>query len=174
MNLIFLILVFLLCFFAILFLACNNLIIRIFILVFIVITGILFFPFLKAEFLFVVFLTVYLGALVVFFLFVVMISKPNQSKSSLFDNSFSIYAQLSVFFICLFFAVCCIISSSELFNTDLGCISVSMEASLPLTNPELFGFVLFHDYGLYVVIAAALLTVTIIGAFVLLYKIRKK
>ena len=121
---------------------------------------------LKAEFLAMVLLIVYVGAVAVLFLFVVMMLDINISR---FRESFSRYLPIGLFVgLVIFFELILIIRSSEFFSTI-----TSNDNTTFLENTLEIGKVLYTDYFLLFQLSGIILLVAMIGAILLTLRKRE-
>ena len=125
-----------------------------------------------AEFLGMIMLIVYVGAVAVLFLFVVMMLNVVEQKNTLFESSSDgkhIPIGLLISLI-IFFEVIIVISGWK-YKPDL-LNSLSINISTEVTNTRSIGNVLYTDYILLFQISGMILLVAMVGAIVLTYRER--
>lgn len=151
---------------------CKSLVVSAFALVWFILSCILFFPFFNAEYLMVVFLIVYLGAVVVFFLFVIMLLDPKRmdigdfSKENKLFTYFSFTISLLLFF-CFDFALKTITHKLPTDHYNL-LVYFDKPIVLALTNAERIGLLLFTDFGLLLIMCGLIMFIVIIAALLIL------
>ena len=157
-----------------LFLLCSqNLILTVLLLVLFVLSGIFTFPFFNAEYLMVVFLIVYLGAIVVFFIFVIMlIDVKNMNALSSANNIYNfdifLYSIILIFFY-MILLIALLDYTRYVPNYTLTFVIIENDLTLfTLTNADKIGLILFTDYGLVLIICGSLMFVVILGAIAIL------
>ena len=125
-----------------------------------------------AEFLGMIMLIVYVGAVAVLFLFVVMMLNVAQQKSEWFNSRVSgshIPVGLLVSLI-IFFELIIVIGGWK-YKPDL-LNSISLNISSDVTNTHLLGNVIYTDYILLFQLSGMILLVAMIGAIVLTFRQR--
>ncbi len=125
-----------------------------------------------AEFLGMIMLIVYVGAVAVLFLFVVMMLNVSQQKNEWFTSSKSgthIPVGLIVSLI-IFFELIIVIGGWK-YKPDLS-DSISLKLSSELTNTHLLGNVIYTDHILTFQLSGIILLVAMIGAIVLTFRQR--
>ena len=125
-----------------------------------------------AEFLGMIMLIVYVGAVAVLFLFVVMMLNVAQQKNQWFsarDNSKHIPVGIIISTL-IFFELIIVIGGWK-FKPDLTS-SMSLIVDQSVSNTHSIGFVLYTDYILIFQLSGMLLLVSMIGAIVLTYRQR--
>ena len=125
-----------------------------------------------AEFLGMIMLIVYVGAVAVLFLFVVMMLNVSQQKNEWFTSSKSgthIPVGLIVSLI-IFFELIIVIGGWK-YKPDLS-DSISLKLSSELTNTHLLGNVIYTDHILTFELSGIILLVAMIGAIVLTFRQR--
>ena len=125
-----------------------------------------------AEFLGMIMLIVYVGAVAVLFLFVVMMLNVAQQKNTLFEsdsNGKHIPIGLLISLI-IFFEVIIVIGGWK-YKPDL-LNSISLNISSELTNTHSLGYILYTDYIHLFQLSGIILLVAMIGAIVLTFRRR--
>jgi len=125
-----------------------------------------------AEFLGMIMLIVYVGAVAVLFLFVVMMLNVAQEKNTLFKSSSDgkhIPIGLLISLI-IFFEIIIVIGGWK-YKPDL-LNSISLNISSELTNTHSLGYVLYTDYIHLFQLSGMILLVAMIGAIVLTFRKR--
>ena len=125
-----------------------------------------------AEFLGMIMLIVYVGAVAVLFLFVVMMLNVAQQKNTLFESSSDgkhIPIGLLISLI-IFFEIIIVIGGWK-YKPDL-LNSISLNISSELTNTHALGYVLYTDYIHLFQLSGIILLVSMVGAIVLTYRKR--
>ena len=125
-----------------------------------------------AEFLGMIMLIVYVGAVAVLFLFVVMMLNVVQQKNTLFESSSDgkhIPIGLLISLI-IFFEVIIVIGGWK-YKPDL-LNSISLNISSELTNTHSLGYVLYTDYIHLFQLSGIILLVAMVGAIVLTFRKR--
>jgi len=125
-----------------------------------------------AEFLGMIMLIVYVGAVAVLFLFVVMMLNVVEQKNTLFESSSDgkhIPIGLLISLI-IFFEVIIVISGWK-YKPDL-LNSISLNISSELTNTHSIGYVLYTDYIHLFQLSGIILLVAMVGAIVLTFRKR--
>lgn len=152
--------------------SCTNLIFSVFSLVFMFFFGILLFLFVSAEYIMVIFLIVYLGAIVVISLFVTM---PLDVKT--IDTSISDYNKIVAFFCILLFSymfICFACNVYDMFNYILTHDHVyflfPIDMYTSLTNVEKIGFCLFYEFGFLLIVCGVIMMIVIVGCFLIINK----
>ena len=125
-----------------------------------------------AEFLGMIMLIVYVGAVAVLFLFVVMMLNVVQQKNTLFESASDgkhIPIGLLISLI-IFFEVIIVIGGWK-YKPDL-LNSISLNISSELTNTHALGYVLYTDYIHLFQLSGIILLVAMVGAIVLTFRKR--
>ena len=125
-----------------------------------------------AEFLGMIMLIVYVGAVAVLFLFVVMMLNVVEQKNTLFESSSDgkhIPIGLLISLI-IFFEVIIVIGGWK-YKPDL-LNSISLNISSELTNTHSLGYVLYTDYIHLFQLSGIILLVAMVGAIVLTFRKR--
>ena len=125
-----------------------------------------------AEFLGMIMLIVYVGAVAVLFLFVVMMLNVVQQKNTLFESSSDgkhIPIGLLISLI-IFFELIIVIGGSK-YKPDL-LNSISLNISTEITNTHSLGYVLYTDYIHLFQLSGIILLVAMVGAIVLTFRRR--
>ena len=125
-----------------------------------------------AEFLGMIMLIVYVGAVAVLFLFVVMMLNVVEQKNTLFESSSDgkhIPIGLLISLI-IFFEVIIVIGGWK-YKPDL-LNSISLNISSELTNTHALGYVLYTDYIHLFQLSGIILLVAMVGAIVLTFRKR--
>ena len=154
-----------------------KLIYSIFSLVLVFFCGIWFFVIYDAEYALFIFLVVYLGAIVIFFIFVIMLLNPtiNKHRNNLTDTQILLVLSLTcILIVFLLFLV----KNSFDFGSEISLSSpiLDIENIYPLyfTNIEKIGLILYTDFGILLVLVGFLLFVSILGCVLILKPVRKK
>ncbi len=124
------------------------------------------FLFLNAEFLAMLLIVVYVGAVAVLFLFVVMMLNVKQEESNI---KFQKYTPFTLLIVTIVFAEILYISLSD--NVTLNNISVSENLSIA-NNTIFLGNILYTDYFLLFQLSGIILLVAMIGAITLTLRSR--
>ena len=125
-----------------------------------------------AEFLGMIMLIVYVGAVAVLFLFVVMMLNVAQQKNEWFNSSGrSSHIPIGLLVsIIIFFEIIIVIGGWK-YKPDL-LDSISIKINTDLTNTQSLGSVIYTDYILVFQLSGMVLLVAMIGAIVLTYRQR--
>ena len=124
------------------------------------------FLFLNAEFLAMLLIVVYVGAVAVLFLFVVMMLNVKQEESNI---KFQKYTPFTLLIVTIVFAEILYISLSD--NVTLNNISVSENLSIA-NNTIFLGNILYTDYFILFQLSGIILLVAMIGAITLTLRSR--
>ncbi len=125
-----------------------------------------------AEFLGMIMLIVYVGAVAVLFLFVVMMLNVVEQKNTLFKSSSdSTYIPIGLLISLIIFFEIIIVIGGWKYKPDL-LNSISMNISSELTNTHALGYVLYTDYIHLFQLSGMILLVAMIGAIVLTFRKR--
>jgi NADH-quinone oxidoreductase subunit J len=158
----------------------RHLVFSVFSLIFFFFNGIWFFIFYKAEYCMVLFLIIYLGAIVVFFLFVLMlVERKYWVLPSIYanlknkDSSFPYFLSLVLF---LTIMICFFLFVFNGFISFFGLETVAFEFtthvvdsySVGHTNVEKIGFALYSEFALLLIIGGLILLVSIIGCVLII------
>jgi NADH-quinone oxidoreductase subunit J len=130
---------------------------------------------LEAEFLAIMFIVVYVGAIAVLFLFVVMMLDIKQKKNSSSFNWLSLFG----IFLCsiIFSEIFMVIETNFKVIGEFSNIYISPSTTLiidPLANLEALGQLLYTHYFIYFLLAGLILLVAMIGAIVLTMQLNRK
>jgi NADH-quinone oxidoreductase subunit J len=150
----------------------NNLIYSIFSLIFYFISGLWFFVFFKAEYAMVLFLIIYLGAIVVFFLFVLMLIDKQYWNLAPIPNIFNFIWSgfYFLFFVLIFLSFCLYFLIINFSHAPASFILVATSTLFysSLTNVEKIGILLYSEYGLLLIIGGLILLVAILGCILII------
>jgi len=125
-----------------------------------------------AEFLGMIMLIVYVGAVAVLFLFVVMMLNVAQQKNTLFEsNSDSTHIPIGLLISLVIFFEIIIVIGGWKYKKDLS-NSISLNISSELTNTHSLGYVLYTDYIHLFQLSGMILLVAMIGAIILTFRKR--
>ena len=125
-----------------------------------------------AEFLGMIMLIVYVGAVAVLFLFVVMMLNVAQQKNQWFTaSSSSSHIPIGLLVSLVIFVELIIIIGGWKYKPEL-LNSISIEVSSEITNTHLLGYVLYTDYVHLFQLSGMILLVAMIGAIVLTFRQR--
>jgi len=125
-----------------------------------------------AEFLGMIMLIVYVGAVAVLFLFVVMMLNVAQQKNQWFEStSDNTHIPIGLFISVVIFFELVIVISGWKYKPDL-LSSVSVEINQNITNTHSIGNILYTDYIHLFQLSGMILLVAMIGAIVLTYRKR--
>ena len=125
-----------------------------------------------AEFLGMIMLIVYVGAVAVLFLFVVMMLNVAQQKNQWFASSnTSKHIPIGVIISTIIFFELIIVIGGWKYKPDL-LTSMSLTVDQNISNTHSIGYVLYTDYILIFQLSGMLLLVSMIGAIVLTYRKR--
>ena len=125
-----------------------------------------------AEFLGVILLIVYVGAVAVLFLFVVMMLNVTQQKQSWFIGRKSTHIPSGLFVSVVIFLELLVVIGGWKYKTDL-MTSSTLSINENISNTHLIGNVMYTDYFLYFQISGVILLLSMIGAIVLTYRKRE-
>lgn len=121
-----------------------------------------------AEFIAMVLIIVYVGAIAVLFLFIVMMLNINTAKTK---EAFLKYSYIAVPIILILFVDFYILFKSS-FNTNLSNIIVDQPIDKSITNTHAIGKILYTDYGFNLQIAGLVLLVAMISSITLTLRSR--
>ncbi len=125
-----------------------------------------------AEFLGMIMLIVYVGAVAVLFLFVVMMLNVAKQKNQWFTaSSSSSHIPVGLLVSLVIFVELIIIIGGWKYKPELS-NSISIEVSSEITNTHLLGYVLYTDYIHFFLLSGMILLVDMIGAIVLTFRQR--
>ena len=125
-----------------------------------------------AEFLGMIMLIVYVGAVAVLFLFVVMMLNVAQQKNQWFSSRLTgSHIPIGLLFSLIIFFELIIVIGGWKYKSDLK-DSISLNLSLETTNTHLLGNVIYTDYILLFQLSGMILLVAMIGAIVLTFRKR--
>ena len=125
-----------------------------------------------AEFLGVILLIVYVGAVAVLFLFVVMMLNVTQQKQSWFIGRKSTHIPSGLFVSVVIFLELLVVIGGWKYKTDL-MTSSTLSINENISNTHLIGNVMYTDYFLYFQISGVILLLSMIGAIVLTFRKRE-
>tara|TARA_B100001123_G_C15196157_1_gene981404 strand:- start:508 stop:1137 length:630 start_codon:yes stop_codon:yes gene_type:complete len=125
-----------------------------------------------AEFLGVILLIVYVGAVAVLFLFVVMMLNVTQQKQSWFIGKKSTHIPSGLFVSVVIFLELLVVIGGWKYKTDL-MTSSTLSINENISNTHLIGNVMYTDYFLYFQISGIILLLSMIGAIVLTFRKRE-
>jgi len=125
-----------------------------------------------AEFLGMIMLIVYVGAVAVLFLFVVMMLNVVQQKNTLFESdSNGKHIPIGLLISLIIFFELIIVIGGWKYKPDLS-NSISLNISSELTNTHSLGYVLYTDYIHLFQLSGLILLVAMVGAIVLTFRKR--
>ena len=125
-----------------------------------------------AEFIGMIMLIVYVGAVAVLFLFVVMMLNVAQQKSEWFTSRFkSTHIPVGLLVSLIIFFELIIVIGGWKYKPDL-VDSISLEANSNITNTEALGNIIYTDYIHLFQLSGMILLVAMIGAIVLTFRDR--
>ena len=125
-----------------------------------------------AEFLGMIMLIVYVGAVAVLFLFVVMMLNVAQQKNQWFESTYdNTHIPIGLLISVVIFFELVIVISGWKYKPDL-LSSVSVEINQNITNTHSIGNILYTDYIHLFQLSGMILLVAMIGAIVLTYRKR--
>tara|TARA_B100000131_G_scaffold8081_1_gene8410 strand:- start:991 stop:1482 length:492 start_codon:yes stop_codon:yes gene_type:complete len=125
-----------------------------------------------AEFLGMIMLIVYVGAVAILFLFVVMMLNVAQQKSEWFTSRYkSTHIPVGLLVSLIIFFELLIVIGGWKYKPDL-VNSISIEINSNATNTELLGSVIYTDYIHLFQLSGMILLVAMIGAIVLTFRVR--
>ena len=125
-----------------------------------------------AEFLGVILLIVYVGAVAVLFLFVVMMLNVTHQKQSWFIGKKSTHIPSGLFVSVVIFLELLVVIGGWKYKTDL-MTSSTLSINENISNTHLIGNVMYTDYFLYFQISGIILLLSMIGAIVLTFRKRE-
>ena len=125
-----------------------------------------------AEFLGVILLIVYVGAVAVLLLFVVMMLNVTQQKQSWFIGRKSNHIPSGLFVSVVIFLELLVVIGGWKYKTDL-MTSSTLSINENISNTHLIGNVMYTDYFLYFQISGVILLLSMIGAIVLTFRKRE-
>ena len=124
-----------------------------------------------AEFLGMILLIVYVGAVAVLFLFVVMMLNVAAQKQSWFMGKKSTHIPLGLLFSVLIFLELLVVVGGWKYKEDL-MTSKTLMINNNLSNTHEIGNVMYTDYVLYFQLSGVILLLSMIGAIILTYRKR--
>jgi NADH-quinone oxidoreductase subunit J len=159
----------------------RTLLYSVFSLILVFAAGIWFFVYVGAEYIMVLFLIIYMGAILVFFLFVLMLLDKKywllRSGGETFNVSLIATKLAFMFFAIITISTINLIVAQFNFG-DVNYVTIITSDSLlqptTLTNIELIGLVLYTEYSLVLVIGGLVLLNAIIGCVLLIKPYRVK
>ena len=125
-----------------------------------------------AEFLGVIILIVYVGAVAVLFLFVVMMLNVAQQKKSWFIGKKSTHIPFGLFVSVIIFLELLVVIGGWKYKENI-MSSSTLIINKDISNTHLIGKVMYTDYILYFQISGIILLLSMIGAIVLTYQKRE-
>ncbi len=125
-----------------------------------------------AEFLGVIILIVYVGAVAVLFLFVVMMLNVAQQKKSWFIGKKSTHIPFGLFVSVIIFLELLVVIGGWKYKENI-MSSSTLFINKDISNTYLIGKVMYTDYILYFQISGIILLLSMIGAIVLTYQKRE-
>ena len=125
-----------------------------------------------AEFLGVILLIVYVGAVAVLFLFVVMMLNVAQQKQSWFIGKKSTHIPSGLFVSVVIFLELLVVIGGWKYKENI-MTSSTLSINENISNTHLIGSVMYTDYILYFQISGIILLLSMIGAIVLTYRKRE-
>ena len=125
-----------------------------------------------AEFLGVIILIVYVGAVAVLFLFVVMMLNVAQQKQSWFIGRKSTHIPSGLFVSVVIFLELLVVVGGWKYKKNV-MSSSTLSINENISNTHLIGNVMYTDYFLYFQISGIILLLSMIGAIVLTYRKRE-
>ena len=124
-----------------------------------------------AEFLGMILLIVYVGAVAVLFLFVVMMLNVAEQKQSWFIGKKSTHLQTGLIVSVLILLELLVVVGGWKYKTDV--MSSSTLTISKISNTHQLGMVMYTDYILYFQLAGIILLLSMIGAIILTFRERK-
>ena len=125
-----------------------------------------------AEFIGMIMLIVYVGAVAVLFLFVVMMLNVAQQKQSWFIGRKSTHIPFGLFVSVVIFLELLVVVGGWKYKTNV-MSSSTLLLNENISNTHLIGNVMYTDYFLYFQISGIILLLSMIGAIVLTYRKRE-
>tara|TARA_B100000282_G_scaffold223620_1_gene166616 strand:- start:39 stop:527 length:489 start_codon:yes stop_codon:yes gene_type:complete len=125
-----------------------------------------------AEFLGMILLIVYVGAVAVLFLFVVMMLNVAEQKQSWFMGKKSTHIPVGLLFSVLIFLELLVVVGGWKYKENL-MTSSTLNMDKTLSNTHEIGSVMYTDYVLYFQISGVILLLSMIGAIILTYRKRE-
>ena len=125
-----------------------------------------------AEFLGMILLIVYVGAVAVLFLFVVMMLNVAEQKQSWFMGKKSTHIPTGLLFSVLIFLELLVVVGGWKYKENL-MSSSNLRINQEVSNTHEIGLVMYTDYFLYFQLSGIILLLSMIGAILLTYKKRK-
>lgn len=154
-----------------------RLIYSIFSLVLVFFCGIWFFIIYDAEYALFIFLIVYLGAVVIFFIFVIMLLNPILRRPTTEITEFQTLS-IPLLTIVLFIGLLFLVQNSFNFGSDItvstSVLDIHTIYPMHFTNIEKIGLILYTDFGILLVLVGFLLFVSILGCVLILKPVKKK
>ena len=151
----------------------RNTVYSIFFLILVFISVSILFIMIGAEFLGMIMLIVYVGAVAVLFLFVVMMLNVAQQKNQWFEStSDNTHIPIGLLISVVIFFELVIVVGGWKYKPDL-LSSVSVEINQNITNTHSIGNILYTDYIHLFQLSGMILLVAMIGAIVLTYRRRE-
>ena len=125
-----------------------------------------------AEFLGMILLIVYVGAVAVLFLFVVMMLNVAEQKQSWFMGKKSTHIPIGLLFSVLIFLELLVVVGGWKYKENL-MTSSTLNMDKKISNTHEIGSVMYTDYVLYFQISGIILLLSMIGAIILTYRKRE-
>mgnify|MGYP001168219058 FL=1 len=125
-----------------------------------------------AEFLGMILLIVYVGAVAVLFLFVVMMLNVAEQKQSWFMGKKSTHIPVGLLFSVLIFLELLVVVGGWKYKENL-MTSSTLNMDKKISNTHEIGSVMYTDYVLYFQISGVILLLSMIGAIILTYRKRE-
>ena len=126
-----------------------------------------------AEFLGMIMLIVYVGAVAVLFLFVVMMLNVAEQKQSWFMGQKSTHIPSGLIVSVLILAELIVITGGWKYRDNIVAKSSDLKIDNTITNTHQLGNVMYTDYILYFQLAGVILLLSMIGAILLTFRQRK-
>ena len=126
-----------------------------------------------AEFLGMIMLIVYVGAVAVLFLFVVMMLNVAEQKQSWFMGQKSTHIPSGLIVSVLILAELIVITGGWKYRDNIVAKSSDLKIDNTITNTHQLGNVMYTDYILYFQLAGIILLLSMIGAILLTFRQRK-
>ena len=126
-----------------------------------------------AEFLGMIMLIVYVGAVAVLFLFVVMMLNVAEQKQSWFMGQKSTHIPSGLIVSVLILAELIVITGGWKYRDNIVAKSSDLKIDNTITNTQQLGNVMYTDYILYFQLSGVILLLSMIGAIVLTYRKRE-
>ena len=125
-----------------------------------------------AEFLGMILLIVYVGAVAVLFLFVVMMLNVAEQKQSWFMGKKSTHIPVGLLFSVLIFLELLVVVGGWKYKENI-MSSSNLVIDTSITNTHSIGSVLYTDYILYFQLSGVILLLSMVGAIILTYRKRE-